>query len=193
MGELPWIPLAEGLDNTGFYRWQVSFFPVGWAYRSARGRARSVLCQQVTKGMPVFSIGSAQQPRLAMSYPRADDVLSGLALVSWNSYDPEASALRAYLDVRQAGTDSWRTLAEGVPDDGVFPWDTTLAADGRYELRLTVSGGELPRPGDSVRDGDRRQSRQSRAGCRAAESHRWRTAERDARGALECLGPRMET
>ncbi len=63
----------------------------------------------------------------------------GLQTISWKADDPDDDDRVTYsLEYRREGSDQWRPLKSGLTD-GIYVWDTTSAADGRYVVRVRAS------------------------------------------------------
>ncbi|MHB1355448.1 MAG: hypothetical protein ACYCZF_05685 [Anaerolineae bacterium] len=136
-----WLPLAENLENTGYYQWQVSFLPAGNQYR-VRIVAHNKEQTASAESPNTFSIGTGglQQTSLLQPMPGAD--LIGQQLVSWYVAD-NTSARMASLYIRPLGKTVWQSIARYIRDNGFYIWDTTLWADGLYELRLAIHDGQI--------------------------------------------------
>ena len=134
-----WLPVAEGLPNTGYYAWQVSYLPVGAQYR-VRVVARDEVLQAADESDDVFSVGQNAQPQVAFLSPAAG-TLSGTQLVTWLAFDPDGSPLDVSLVMRPSGQLNWQPLASDLADDGFYLWDTTRHPDGEYDLGIKVSDG----------------------------------------------------
>jgi hypothetical protein len=63
-----WLPLAEGLPNTGYYLWQVSFLPAGRAYR-VWVVAHDGVSAGSDQSDDVFTVGRPAAPPLALISP----------------------------------------------------------------------------------------------------------------------------
>jgi len=63
-----WLPLAEGLSNTGYYVWQVSYLPAGAQYR-VRIVARDSAGQTSSQNSGAFTVGDAAQPQITLLTP----------------------------------------------------------------------------------------------------------------------------
>lgn len=64
----------------------------------------------------------------------------GLQTIAWKADDPDDDdRLTFSLEYRREGTDVWRPLKSGLSDTGIYVWDTTSAADGRYIVRVRAS------------------------------------------------------
>jgi hypothetical protein len=146
-GGLAWLPLAEGLPNTGYYVWQVAFLPPGTQYR-IRVVARDGPFQAQDESESAFLVGSTPQPQIALLAPQPTAHITGRQLVRWSSYTFDGAPLRATVAVRRMAVNEWQVLAEDVADDGFFLWDTTAHTDGRYELRIALADPQ--RPGEIV-------------------------------------------
>ncbi|MHB1294202.1 MAG: fibronectin type III domain-containing protein [Anaerolineae bacterium] len=137
-----WIPLAEGLANTGYYTWQVSFLPVGSKYR-IRVVARDGLFQSSHESPWLFAVGDSAPPQVTLTAPAAGSTLSGPRWIRWYAADPDGTPVTTTLSLRLAGSSEWLPLAENLPSDGFYLWDTTQFADGAYDLRVSVSDGSF--------------------------------------------------
>ena len=136
-----WLPLAEGIPNTGYYVWQVSYLPMGTQYR-VRVVARDGAFQVSDEGDGLFAIGANTQPQVALTSPMAGSNASGTQVVSWSACDPDRGPLRVSLMLRGSAQSAWKPLIENVPDDGFYLWDTTAYVDGDYSLRVVITDGQ---------------------------------------------------
>jgi hypothetical protein len=62
----------------------------------------------------------------------------GLRTFSWQAEDPNDDPLVYDVQYRAVGDDRWRPLRSGL-DEPVFAWDTAMAPNGRYVLRIVAS------------------------------------------------------
>ena len=134
-----WLPLAEGLPNSGYYAWQVSYMPAGVQYR-LRVVARDGLFQVYDESDGVFSIGENARPQVSLLAPTAGSKVSGIQLVRWFAFDPDRLPLHVTLTIRPWGEAGWEILATDLKD-GFCLWDTREYSDGDYDLRVTADDG----------------------------------------------------
>ncbi|MBN1401227.1 MAG: hypothetical protein JXA74_10345 [Anaerolineae bacterium] len=133
-----WLPLAEGLPNTGFFSWQVSFLPSGGQYR-VRVVARDGHHSVAAESDDTFSIGECVYRLVSLTSPTPGERVSGLQLVRWAelTHDSQASVSLA---MRRSGSTEWDTLVEGL-NEGFYLWDTRQVDDGIYDLRISLGTG----------------------------------------------------
>jgi len=136
-----WLPLAEGLPNTGYYVWQVSYLPMGTQYR-VRATARDGWFKTSDESDSVFSIETNCQPEVRLLSPTPGSNLSGTQLVKWWACSPNQTPLRITLMVRRSGSNSWDPLLQNAANDAFYPWDTKRYPDGEYDLRIAVTDGQ---------------------------------------------------
>jgi len=136
-----WFPLAEGLPNTGYYRWQMSYLPPGLEYRM-RVVARDGLFQSWDDNEGAIIVGESCLPQVTLLSPVPGSDVSDLQLIRWATFDPGRSFLRAAVAVRRKGTSHWQSLVTDVSNDGFYLWDTKRQNDGKYDLRVTVTDGQ---------------------------------------------------
>jgi hypothetical protein len=141
-GGQTWLPLAEGLPNTGYYVWQVSFLPAGAQYR-LRVIARDRFFQTIADSCSTFSVGRNPPPRLLLLEPRPMDSVQGLQWIRWSAMSPDGAPLEIVPMLREAGAATWDTLDDAIAsdsllNDGMFLWDTRQHPDGEYQLRLVA-------------------------------------------------------
>lgn len=137
-GGQAWLPLAEGLSNTGYYVWQVSYLPSGAQYR-VRIIARDGAAQSSSENSGAFTVGYTSQPQVTLLTPNAGERLAGSRLITWTSFSPNQEDLYVSLSIRPTNQADWQVLVAGMPDDGSYLWDTQKHADGAYDLRITVT------------------------------------------------------
>lgn len=135
-GGQTWLPLAQDLPNTGYYVWQFSFLPSGGDYR-LRVVARDGTWSGLDESDSLFVIGTEAPPELALHRPAPGDALAGWALLSWHLEGAPLGETRVDLDLLPEGGE-WAGLEAGLPNDGVYLWDTSPFPDGAYDLRVTV-------------------------------------------------------
>jgi hypothetical protein len=138
-GGLTWLPVAEDLQDTGYFEWYVAFLPPSRAYRVRVAVTDGQHVVQATSS--VFGIGPIPEPRVDLLEPVADQQVCGHTVVRWRAEAVRAHELKANVLVRRAGDSAWKTLAANIPNDGHYVWDTTGLRDGYYELRVTVNNG----------------------------------------------------
>jgi len=136
-----WIPLAEDVANTGYYQWQVSFFPLGNQYR-VRVVARDPLFQAEDESDGVFAIGQEMPPTVRLVYPPPGSQISGRQMVRWSRSNAVLGESRVTLLARLSDARDWITVVQNIPDDGFYVWDTRELIDGNYDLKLVISDGE---------------------------------------------------
>ncbi|NLG48633.1 MAG: fibronectin type III domain-containing protein [Chloroflexi bacterium] len=131
-----WLPLAEGVPNTGYYVWQVSYLPAGTQYR-LRVLARDEFFQATDESDQLFAIGERPLPEIALLSPAPGASLSGMALLQW-SVGQASADYSIGVDIRETGSEEWTALARKLPDNGFYMLDTAGYADGDYDLRVAV-------------------------------------------------------
>ncbi len=128
-----WLPLAEGLSDTGFYLWQFSFLPSGAAYR-LRIVARDAHAAAADQS-GLLSVDPLPTPRVAVHAPLPGQEVRGWFPVRWTVTPGGRPERRLSIVVRREG-DDWQPLASDLDDTGLFVWDTTAFPDGAYELAV---------------------------------------------------------
>ncbi|HHX65719.1 MAG TPA: fibronectin type III domain-containing protein, partial [Chloroflexi bacterium] len=136
-----WLPLAEGLPNTGYYVWQVAFLPPSTQYR-IRVVARDGPFRAYDDSDAAFILGQIPRPQVSLLAPRASAHLSGTQIVRWSTFVHDGTPLLASVAVRRATGGDWQILAEGIKNTDFYLWDTTPFDDGQYHLRVTLSDPE---------------------------------------------------
>jgi len=136
-----WLPLVEGIANTGYYTWQVSFLPMGARYR-LRVVARDGFYRANDESDGTFVVGGTLPPTLLLLHPTDGARVVGVVPVEWDSGIRATTGLTASVAVRPSGETRWRPLVEGAPDDGFFAWDSASLPDGAYDLRVSISDGQ---------------------------------------------------
>ena len=132
-----WLPLVEGLEDTSYYQWQLSFLPPGDQYRvKAVAYTTDSRAEAISAG--TFAIGSLPAITCHILEPLDGAVLYGYQRIDWlvttNSYDKRTVSL----GIRPVGQTFWDPVIQQTPDDGFYLWNTTPYSDGVYELRLSV-------------------------------------------------------
>lgn len=135
-----WLPLAEGIDNTGYYMWQVSFLPMGSRYR-VRVVVRDGYHVVSDDSDGMLTVVGALPPTLLLLRPAAQARVAGVVPITWESRVSAPVERTATVAIRGARETEWHPLVEDVPDDGFLLWDTSTLADGAYALRVTISDG----------------------------------------------------
>lgn len=135
-----WIPLAEGVSNTGFYEWQVSYLPAGAQYR-VKVVARDQYSQSSAASDDVLTIGRNPQPRITLLAPAAAQTISGIQPVRWTAFDPEGLPLQVSITIQHEGNEHWETLGTSSFSDGLLLWNTTNFRNGTYDLRAVATNG----------------------------------------------------
>ena len=135
---LTWLPLAEGLENEGYYVWQISFLPAGRRYR-VRVVARDSLHETSDVSDGIFRIGDSMPPLATLLSPVPGTELGGVQLVRWSAVDPDQLPLTYSVLVRPAGAIGWTTVVSDRPDDGYYLWDTSVHPDGQYDVRVIIA------------------------------------------------------
>ena len=131
-----WFPLAEGVPNTGYFEWLLSFLPASDQYR-LRVVARDALSQGSDSSREVMSAGRRMPQYITLGKPQEGAVLVGRQQLCWQSRAGVGAAVE--IEVREVDGDLERGLAAQAGCCGVLVWDTAEVPDGRYELVATVS------------------------------------------------------
>jgi len=141
-GGRAWFPLAEGLENTGYYLWRVLFLPPGNQYR-IRIVARDRYAQAIDENSGIFTVESAPAPSLSLLSPLDGQTISGVQFIRWFTRDVAISP-KIEIRLRPQNDVEWQALATNLPDHGLYIWDTARHQDGVYELQLsaTTSNGQ---------------------------------------------------
>ena len=134
-----WLPLAEGLSDTGFYLWQFSFLPSGAAYR-LRVVARDAHASSADQS-GLLSIDPQPAPHVAIHSPTSGQEIRGWFPVTWSVSAGAHPARRMSVVVRREG-DDWQPLASDLVDGGLLLWDTAAFPDGDYELAVLATQPE---------------------------------------------------
>ncbi|MFP3895913.1 MAG: hypothetical protein ACLFV5_03610 [Anaerolineales bacterium] len=137
-----WIPLAEGIPNTGFYEWQVSYLPSGARYR-VRVVARDEHSQASDESEDVFTIGRNLHPHITLLSPTATQTVSGIQPIRWAAFDPEGASLQISVTIRHTGAERWESLGTSSLNNGLLLWDTTDFPDGEYDLHAVATNGQF--------------------------------------------------
>ena len=135
-----WMTLARGLENSGYYLWELTFLPPGETYRlrvTASDRYHTV----VDQSQGVVTTGEQGLPAVYLVEPWAGSVVHGVAPIRWQtSYAFDAGA-KVDLVIRSTGSGEWASLAFGLDGVGSYMWDTSRYPDGSYDLAVRLRRG----------------------------------------------------
>jgi hypothetical protein len=88
-----------------------------------------------------FLLAAQDSPTVAISSPRAGDILRGQVNIIGTTSDPNFLSAELEFSYASAPTETWfpiQTLSQPVFDSPLYTWDTTVITDGSYILRLRV-------------------------------------------------------
>lgn len=86
-------------------------------------------------------LGAQDSPTVAISSPKAEEVLRGQVNIIGTTSDPNFISAELEFAYASAPTETWfpiQTLSQPVFDSPLHTWDTTVITDGSYILRLRV-------------------------------------------------------
>jgi len=140
-----WNLIAAGEENDGTYSWNTSEVSDGIFYR-----IRVVAYNEKGIGIGVsesaFTINNtgAANPEVGILSPASGDMVSGTHNITWIAGDADGDSVTLNLYYSNDGGDSWTQLSEDEPNDGVYPWNTTVLPNGPYyQIKAEVSDGVL--------------------------------------------------
>ena len=139
-GGLTWFPLAEDLQDGGYYVWQVSFLPPGNSYR-LKVVARDGYFVSQDQGHGLIVLGDDQPPQIELLSPVAGATLAGVWPIRWWTIGPVSDDVEIDILTRLAGWDTWRPLAEGLRHSDTYLWDTRRYSNGTYDLLVRARLG----------------------------------------------------
>ncbi len=139
-GGLIWYPLAEGIQDSGYYVWQVSFLPPGGAYR-LKVVAQDAYGFNQDEAEGLITLGEEQLPRVELLSPASGDTLSGVWPIHWWMAGTPPEGTEIDLLARIAGGQEWQPVVEGLALDDIYLWDTRDFAEGTYELVARARSG----------------------------------------------------
>ena len=88
---------------------------------------------------------AAQASPVAISSPKAGEILRGQVIITGTMNDPNFLSARLDFSYSSAPVETWfpiQTLSQPVFDSALYTWDTTTITDGDYILRLRVFLGD---------------------------------------------------
>ena len=133
-----WLPLAEDLDNTGYYLWKFSFLPAGDEYR-LRVIANDGQATGSAETGGLLTIGTPTDAAYELVSPREGDQLEGSVLLCWRALDESEQATPVSLMVREANSNDWQLITEDCSQSNFGIWDAT-GLTGDYQLVLGIFG-----------------------------------------------------
>ncbi len=139
---LTWYALAKGLDDVGYYVWEVSFLPPGPNYR-VKVVARDAYAEGYDQSAEPIQVRGESLPAVHLVQPWAGSALRDTVRLGWQPAFPLGGDIVADLLIRGTGEAEWQIVAAGVRHANYYLWDTTSVPDGIYDIALQVRrGGE---------------------------------------------------
>jgi hypothetical protein len=138
---LTWYTLAQGVEDVGYYVWEVSFLPPGATYR-LKVVARDAYHAGHDQSKGLITIRAEAPPGVYLLEPWAGSSVRGVTRVTWQPGYPTNEQTYADLLMRAAGDTEWRPLATGLRGTRSYLWDTTRHADGLYDLVVRLRRGD---------------------------------------------------
>jgi hypothetical protein len=89
----------------------------------------------------LFLLAAQDSPTVAISSPKAGDILRGQVNIIGTTSDPNFLSAELEFAYASAPTETWfplQTLSQPVFDSPLYTWDTMVITDGSYILRLRV-------------------------------------------------------
>jgi hypothetical protein len=138
---LTWSPLADNLDDVGYFVWEVSFLPPGVAYRvKVVAQDRYHASHDESQGL--IAAQGQGLPAVHMVEPLAGSSVHSVLRLGWQPATPTGERVTADVLLRAVGEIEWRTLASGLSRTNQWMWDTTGVSDGLYELAVRLRRGD---------------------------------------------------
>ena len=142
-GGLTWHDLASGLPGTGEYVLDTRLLKAGSQNRLRLQVSDGVYRIQTLSSPLVLASPAEDKPELKIESPGGGERWSGVQRVQWRASDPMGQSLRLDIELSNDGGRSWTTLAAGLPNTGVYTWDTPRLGNGVYCLRLAADNGQV--------------------------------------------------
>lgn len=141
---LTWYALAKGLEDVGYYVWEVSFLPPGANYR-LKVVARDAYAEGYDQSEESIQVRGESLPAVHLVQPWAGSVLHDTVRLGWQPAFPLGGDVVADLLIRTSGESDWQSLAAGVRYANFFLWDTTTVPDGIYDIAVQIRRGSEQR------------------------------------------------
>lgn len=131
-----WITLAEGVMNTGSFKWDVSNVPDGTYYLKIEVPdpvEEDLAAIHIFEGVVV---DNPDPPTVEFTQvPAVGSNVSGEITFAWSGDDPDGDNLRYSLYYRKFGTGEWTLIASDIAGTS-FAWNTSGLTTGDYEVRI---------------------------------------------------------
>lgn len=140
---LTWSLISSGQANDGTFTWST-----GSAKNASTFRVKAVANDgQATasdRSNSDFSIYNNEGPSVTLTSPNGGETWTGAQNITWTAVDDDSDALSVILSYSTDGGTAWNLIVTEEPDDGSYPWDTTLMDNGSdYLIKVTVFDGIL--------------------------------------------------
>ena len=136
-----WEPLADGLDASGRYLWDLRELPPGDGYALRLTLTDGAGDETVTMVDSLTLVANAS-PRVRLIAPGSSTVFDDEVGLLWEATDPDGDSLRVTVDYSHDAGMTWLPVAEDIPDTGYLEWYVAYLPPGRsYRVRVTVTDG----------------------------------------------------
>ena len=137
-GDRFWHKLAQGIRRTDCYLVDTSVMPN--ARRAwLRITARDGTFEGAAETVQPFEVTNARMPSIELLAPTAGAVCSGILPIAWRTAWSAASAT-VNLDFSVDLGKTWHSIADGLPSEGTYRWNTR-AAGAQRSVWLRASAG----------------------------------------------------
>ena len=136
-----WTSLAESETNDGIFSWDTTAVDNGSTYRIKALTDDGVLTTEASSGQD-FTVFNNHSPAVTVTAPNGDEIWAGSHEITWTASDEDNHTLTIDLYFSDDGGSTWILVAEALPDDSTYTWDTALAVDGTmHRIKAVADDG----------------------------------------------------
>ena len=141
-GQNWWVEWS-GPGSSNSYSWDTNLVPDGTRYLlqvAARGDTSFGLAK--SSGRFTVNNPGNVRPEIELHSPRGGENWNGTRPIQWLAADADGDPLSITLDFSSDDGSSWETLADNLPNDSLYLWNTPQFSNSPYyRLRLKVHDG----------------------------------------------------
>jgi hypothetical protein len=136
--KITWIPLANGVPNSGSYTWDVTEIPDGvYALKIEIPDPidTTLIATHIFDGVIV---NNPDAPTVSFTQAPANGAnVSGIVSYNWEGADLDEDALTYSLYYRAFGDTDWIPIVSGI-DATSYSWNTSSLKTGNYQVRIVA-------------------------------------------------------
>ena len=138
-----WEEIARDEANDGGYVWNISGMEDRSDYMIKVAATDTTGRDGYDRNSMKHIINNQDSPVVRNLYPGGGQTFNGQKNIYWIAEDPDGDTLIIDIDISADNGSKWDAFAHGLPNSGVYDWDTMTMKDGdEYKIRITASDDE---------------------------------------------------